>query len=338
MKTIPGAVDVRSTYELGVPELHVRVDRDKAAAANLTLGEVGLALNNAIDGKIATQYEEDGKDFDLRVQLNSEGRNNPNALGRLLLRNHLGEPVYLESIADIQRGGGPTSISRKDRERLITVLSNITTRSLGEINRDVQDRMPELHLPDGVTIYATGDVEMMQDMFRDMGFALLLAVLFMYMVMVSLFESYIHPFTVMFSIPVALVGAMIGLAVMGKTLSMFTMIGILLLLGLVAKNAILLVDYTNTLRSRGKKMREALLEAGPTRLRPIMMTTMTMVFGTMPLAFSLSPGSEGRSGMGVVIIFGLLSSMLLTLVLVPVMYTIMERFRKKKDSVTAIGT
>jgi HAE1 family hydrophobic/amphiphilic exporter-1 len=176
----------------------------------------------------------------------------------------------------------------------------------------------------------------MQDMFRDMGFAILLAMMFVYMVMVSLFESYVHPFTVMFSIPVALVGAVIGMAIMGKNLSMFSMIGILMLLGLVAKNAILLVDYTNTLRSRGMNVRDALLEAGPTRLRPILMTTMTMVFGMAPLAFSLSPGAEMRSGMGVVLIFGLLSSMFLTLVLVPVMYTFMERFRRQKAVIPPI--
>lgn len=338
LKATPGAVDVKSTYELGVPELRVRVDREKAAAAGLALGEVGRTLHNAIAGEIATEYEEDGKDYDLRVQLNSAGRNHPAALGKLLLRNHRGEAVHLETIASIERASGPTSISRKDRERLITVLSNITSRPLGDINRDIQDGLPTLNIPEGVTIFAAGDVEMMMDMFRDMGFALLLAILFVYMVMVSLFESYIHPFTVMFSIPVALVGAMIGLSVMDKSLSMFTMIGLLLLLGLVAKNAILLVDYTNTLRGRGMGMREALLEAGPTRLRPILMTTFTMVFGTAPLAFSLSPGSEGRSGMGVVIIFGLLSSMLLTLVLVPVMYTIMERFRRKKTETVSIGT
>ncbi|MBU1937491.1 efflux RND transporter permease subunit [bacterium] len=338
MKTVPGAMDVRSTYELGVPELRVHVDREKAAAAGLTLGEVGLALRNAIEGEIPTQYEENGKDFDLRVQLNSDGRNHPSTLGNLLLRNHRGEAVHLETIADIKRGAGPTSISRKDRERLVTVMSNLSTRTLGEINRDIQDGLPSLNVPDEVTIFAGGDVEMMQDMFRDMGFALLLAIIFVYMVMVSLFESYIHPFTVMFSIPVAVVGAFVGMVVMGKTFSMFSLIGILMLNGLVAKNAILLVDYTNTLRSRGKSIRDALLEAGQTRLRPILMTTMTMVFGTAPLAFSLSPGSEGRSGMGVVIIFGLMSSMLLTLVLVPIMYTFMERFRKHKEITTTIGT
>lgn len=338
IKAVPGAVDVRSTYELGVPELRVRVDRDKAAAASLTLGEVGLALHNAIEGNIATQYEEHGEDFDLRVQLNPEGRNNPSALGKLLLRNHQGNAVHLETIAAIERTGGPTSISRKDRERLITVMSNITTRTLGEINRDIQDGLSSVNLPEGVTVSVTGDVEMMMDMFRDMAFAILLAALFVYMVLVSLFESYVHPFTVMFSIPVALVGAMVGMTVMDKNFSIMTLIGLLLLMGLVAKNAILLVDYTNTLRGRGMGMREALLEAGPTRLRPILMTTFTMVFGTMPLAFSLHPGSEARSGMGVVIIFGLLSSMLLTLVLVPVMYTIMERFRRHKESTVTIGT
>jgi HAE1 family hydrophobic/amphiphilic exporter-1 len=338
LKALPGAVDVGSTYELGVPELRVRVDRDKSAAANLTLGEVGAALHNAIEGEIPTQYEEDGKDFDLRVRVSPELRDNPAALKRLLLRNHLGEPVYLGTIASVERSSGPTSISRKDRERLISVTSNISERPLGEINRDIQGKLKTMYMPEGVTVYASGDVEVMQDMFRDMAFAIFLAMIFVYMVMVSLFESYVHPFTVMFSIPVALSGAMIGMAIMGKNLSMFSMIGILMLLGLVAKNAILLVDYTNTLRSRGMKMREALLEAGPVRLRPILMTTMTMVFGMAPLAFSISAGSEMRSGMGVVLIFGLMFSMFLTLVLVPVMYTFMERFRRHKESVPTLGT
>ncbi|MBM3324780.1 MAG: efflux RND transporter permease subunit, partial [Calditrichaeota bacterium] len=230
LKTIPGTVDVGSTYELGVPELRVQVDRDKAAAANLTLVEVGMALHNAIEGQVATQYEEDGKDYDLRVRISPDGRNNPAALKRLLLRNHRGEPVYLGTVASIERSSGPTSISRKDRERLISVTSNIAERPLGEINRDIQAKLKTMAMPEGVSVYASGDVEVMQDMFRDMGFAILLAMIFVYMVMVSLFESYVHPFTVMFSIPVALVGAMVGLAVMGKNLSMFSMIGILMLL------------------------------------------------------------------------------------------------------------
>jgi HAE1 family hydrophobic/amphiphilic exporter-1 len=169
----------------------------------------------------------------------------------------------------------------------------------------------------------------MEDMFSDMALALTLAVLFIYIIMVSLFESYIHPFTIMFSLPVALVGALAGLALSGTTLSMFSMIGIIMLMGLVTKNAILLVDYTNTLRERGMEMTEALLEAGKTRLRPIVMTTATMVFGMLPLALALGAGSEMRQGMAIVIISGLISSTLLTLVLVPVIYTYMEGLRAR---------
>jgi len=169
----------------------------------------------------------------------------------------------------------------------------------------------------------------MRDMMSDMAIALSMAVLFVYIIMVSLFESYIHPFTIMFSLPVALVGALGGLALFGLTLSMFSMIGIIMLMGLVTKNAILLVDFTNTLRARGYAMREALLEAGKTRLRPIIMTTATMVFGMLPLALALGSGSEMRQGMAVVVVSGLISSTLLTLVLVPVMYTFVEGLRSR---------
>jgi HAE1 family hydrophobic/amphiphilic exporter-1 len=166
-------------------------------------------------------------------------------------------------------------------------------------------------------------------MFSDMTIALSMAVLFVYIIMVSLFESYVHPFTIMFSLPVALVGAFGGLALTGSTLNMFSMIGIIMLMGLVTKNAILLVDFTNTLRSRGLAMREALLEAGKTRLRPIVMTTATMIFGMMPLALALGSGSEMRQGMAVVVIGGLTSSTLLTLVLVPVIYTYIDGLRSR---------
>ena len=166
-------------------------------------------------------------------------------------------------------------------------------------------------------------------MFSDMTIALSMAILFVYIIMVSLFESYIHPFTIMFSLPVALVGALAGLALTGSTLNMFSMIGIIMLMGLVTKNAILLVDFTNTLRERGMAMREALQEAGKTRLRPIVMTTATMIFGMMPLALALGAGSEMRQGMAIVVVAGLLSSTLLTLVLVPVVYSYVDGLRTR---------
>jgi HAE1 family hydrophobic/amphiphilic exporter-1 len=178
-------------------------------------------------------------------------------------------------------------------------------------------------------IFYGGEAENMRDMFSDMTIAISLAVLFVYIIMVSLFESYVHPFTIMFSLPVALVGAFAGLALARASLNMFSMIGIIMLMGLVTKNAILLVDFTNTLRSRGLGMREALLEAGKTRLRPIIMTTATMVFGMMPLALALGAGSEMRQGMAIVVIGGLMSSTLLTLVLIPVVYMYVDELREK---------
>ncbi len=212
----------------------------------------------------------------------------------------------------------------------MTIASNMSGEvPLGQVNAEVEKAINAAGIPAGVRVFYGGDTENMRDMFSDMTIAFSMAVLFVYIIMVSLFESYMHPFTIMFSLPVALVGAFGGLALTGSTLNMMSMIGIIMLMGLVTKNAILLVDFTNTLRSRGMEMREALLEAGKTRLRPIVMTTATMIFGMMPLALALGSGSEMRQGMAVVVIGGLTSSTLLTLVLVPVVYTYIDGLRSR---------
>jgi HAE1 family hydrophobic/amphiphilic exporter-1 len=238
--------------------------------------------------------------------------------------------VKLGDVASLERSGGPSSITRKDRERLVTISANAVGRSLGEVQGDFDKEMAKYTPPVGVSFFAFGDVENMRTMISDMIQAILLSILFVYMILVTLYNSYIHPLTVMFSVPVALIGAFAGLALTGKSLSMFSMIGILILMGLVTKNGILLVDFTNQLRAKGMDIREALLTAGPMRLRPILMTTLTMVLGMLPLALALGEGSDMRSGMGIVIIGGLLSSLFLTLVLVPVMYTILDRFARKR--------
>jgi len=256
------------------------------------------------------------------------------------LVNYRGERIFLSQVAEVHYGQGPTQISRKDRERLISVLSQLSGEvALGQITADIQKRFRTLELPPGVTVNFSGDVQNMQDMFRDMMLAITFAALFIYMIMVALFESYVHPFTIMFSLPVALVGGLGALALTGQTLNMFSMIGTLLALGLVTKNAILLVDRTNEQRARGLSVREALLEAGPTRLRPIVMTTLTMVLGMMPLAIAFGAGAEMRQSMGIVVIGALLSSTLLTLVLVPVVYSYMDGFirRFRKTSVIPNG-
>jgi HAE1 family hydrophobic/amphiphilic exporter-1 len=325
-----GTVDVVSSWEEGKPEVQIVVDREKAAAMGLSLAEVGLAVRTAIEGDVATKYKEGDTEYDTRVVLSRAGRARADDVGNISLLNRSGQPVLLSQVATISFGKGPSEIQRKDRERLVTVAANLDgSVALGQVTAAVEQAVKDAGIPVGVEVYFGGASENMRDMFRDMTIALSLAVLFVYMIMVSLFESYIHPLTIMFSLPVALVGALGALALTGITLSMFSMIGIIMLMGLVTKNAILLVDMTNRLREEGREMREALLEAGKARLRPIIMTTATMVIGMLPLALALGAGSEMRQGLAVVVVGGLISSTLLTLVLVPVIYTFMERLRHR---------
>jgi HAE1 family hydrophobic/amphiphilic exporter-1 len=325
-----GTVDVTSSWEEGKPEVQIEVDRDKMARMGLTLAEVGLAVRTAIEGDVPTKYQEGDTDFDLRVVLKKSSRSRARDVGNITLVNHYGQPVRLSQVAVITEGKGPSEIQRKDRERLVTVAANLSGKvPLGQVTAAVEKTINAGGIPQGIRVFYGGDTENMRDMFSDMTIALGLAVLFVYIIMVSLFESYIHPFTIMFSLPLALVGALAGLALTGTTLNMFSMIGVIMLMGLVTKNAILLVDFTNTLRARGMAMHEALLEAGKTRLRPILMTTATMVFGMMPLALALGAGSEMRQGMAIVVISGLISSTLLTLVLVPVIYTYVDALRAR---------
>jgi HAE1 family hydrophobic/amphiphilic exporter-1 len=325
-----GTVDVKSSWEEGKPEVKIRVDRDKMARMGLTLAEVGLAARTALEGDVPTKYQEGDSDFDTRVVLSKASRERAQDVGEITLLNHYGQPVKLSQVATVTFGRGPSEIQRKDRERLVTVAANLSGEvPLGQVTAAVEKAINAAGVPNGIRVFYGGETENMRDMFSDMTIALSLAVLFVYIIMVSLFESYIHPFTIMFSLPVALVGALGGLALTRGTLNMFTMIGVIMLMGLVTKNAILLVDFTNTLRSRGLGMRDALLEAGKIRLRPIMMTTATMVFGMAPLALALGAGAEMRQGMATVVIGGLISSTLLTLVLVPVVYTYVDGARDK---------
>ncbi len=328
--SVPGTRDVQSTWESGQPELQVRINREQCARRYLTLGEVGCAVRTALQGDVCSKFTDNSTDYDIRVILSRKDRTDPDKVGRITLMNSLGQTILLRDIARIYYGNGPTEISRKDRCRVITILSNLNgTRQLGEVAGDINKKIKEARIPSGVTVFFGGDVEDMEGMMKDMGMAIGFAVLFVYMIMVSLFESYLYPFIIMFSIPLALVGGLIALAITGQSLSLVSMIGILLAIGLVTKNAILLVDYTNTLRKRGLKLYEALLEAGPVRLRPILMTTLTMVFGMLPLAVSFGSAGSLKKGMAVIVIGSLLSSTFLTLVLVPVIYTVLEGVKEK---------
>jgi HAE1 family hydrophobic/amphiphilic exporter-1 len=330
VKATPGARDARSSWEEGQPELRVIVDRERCAQRGIGLADVALTLRNAFEGDVSTTFKEKSADYDIRVILAARQRQSPEDVSQITIMNREGQKVGLADVAGVTVSKGPSQIARKDRSRVITILANLSgTRTLSDVTRDINQKVKSLGLPPEVTVFFGGDIENMQDMRKDMAQSILFAVLFVYMIMVCLFESYLYPFIIMFSVPVALVGGMLALALSGATLNLISMIGILMSVGLVTKNAILLVDYTNTLRSRGMALYEALTTAGPIRLRPILMTTATMVFGMMPLAVAAGASSDMRRGLALVVIGSLLSSTMLTLVLVPVMYTVLEGVKER---------
>jgi len=327
LRSVPGVTDLDLSIQPGSPEANVRVDRVKAANLGLTPGQVALALRAAVDGVVATRYRENGDEYDLRVQLRQSDRQHVSQLEDLAIQAANGNLIPLRAVAQVQFTAGPTVIRRTDKERTVSVLGNLMGGyTSGPVVQAVQQRVAPLaaELPKGYRVVYRGEAEFMREVFMPIFFALGLSVLFVYMVLAAQFESLIHPFTIGLSLPLSIVGAALLLWITGATLNVMSLIGIVMLMGLVTKNAILLVDYTNTLRGRGLERNEAILRAGPTRLRPILMTTTAMVFGMLPIALGLGKGAEIRSPMAIAVIGGLLSSMFLTLVMVPVVYTIFD--------------
>ncbi len=319
---LPGIVDVDTSLEAGQPELKVFIDRDKAADLGVSVATIAEAVNLLVSGELdVTKYkdEERGRRYDVRVRLNAADRTNPSDLGKIYVRAKDGRLVELANVVRIREGGGPSVINRVDRQRAITVYASLEGKPLGQAMQELDTIAAKVLPMDFIPKYK-GAAETMGESFQYLMFALILGVMMAYMVLASQFESFIHPFTVLLSMPLSFVGAFGALLLFGKTISIFSLIGLILLMGLVKKNAILLVDYTNTLRERGMSRREAILHAGPVRLRPILMTTFAMVFGMLPVALGLGEGAETRSPMGIAVIGGLLTSLFLTLVVVPAAY------------------
>jgi len=325
IKTIPGIMEVSSSWKAGAPEIKTEIDQVKCAALGIPAAVIGSTLRTSIEGDISNKYKEKDREYDMMVTLPESKKKSAVDISRMNVKSISGEMIELGQIARIYQDYGPVEIQRKDHNRQFVVTANVVGRPLGDVSNDVTKAIDKLNLPRTISkVGLTGDVEIMDETFTNLTIALLLSILFVYMVMASLFESFLYPFIVMFSLPITVVGAILALMITGKTLSLFSMIGVVMLVGLVVNNAILLVDYTNTLRKRGMVRLGALIEAGKTRLRPILMTTLAILFGMTPLALELGPGSEMRSSMAVVIMGGMISSMLLTLVVIPVVYSIVD--------------
>jgi len=320
-----GAVDVQSSTTLGQPEIDIQINRAKVSDLGLTADQIGTAVRTAIGGTTATQFQPTGqKAIDVVVLTDGAQYSDLQAIRDIPLVGASGQQVTLGQVATIVKTSGPTQITRRDRERIITISADTNGRSLGDVSTEIQNRLNAINLQPGTTIKFGGDTQQQSQTFTSLIQALALSILLMYMLMVALYESLLFPFVVMLSLPLAVVGALGGLWLTGNTLNMMSMIGMIMLTGLVGKNAVLLVDYTNTLRKRGIERNAALLQAGPTRLRPILMTTSSMVVSMLPSALRLGEGSELRAPMAVVVIGGLVTSTILTLVFIPAAYTIAD--------------
>ncbi|MEI7837656.1 MAG: efflux RND transporter permease subunit, partial [Planctomycetota bacterium] len=326
MRADKAYMDIDTTYEPGRPETSVVVNREKASDVGVTPLDIADTVRCAIGGMDVAKFRSGRDRYDIAVRLFETGRNDSERILDLLVPSIKGPPVELRRVAHVLPSSVPVEINRYNRQRSITVLANLQKdRKLGDAVKQINALTLEAKLPSGYTATWTGQAQVMDESFGYLGFTLILSVVVIYMVLAAQFESLVHPFTIMFTLPLAFVGALLSLVIFGQTVNIFTMMAFIFLLGLVTKNAILLIDYANKLRDRdGLERDEALRHAGPVRLRPILMTTMAMIFGMLPSALGTGSGAETRQPMAIAIIGGLVSSTLLTLLIIPVVYSLLD--------------
>lgn len=328
LATIPGTRDVDLQYSPGSPELGVRVDRDRASQLGVPLASVARTVRASLEGEVAGIYRDGDDEIDIRVRLREEDRADASRIAGLRVQVP-GGFVPLSDLAEVERTESPAEIQRANRRRVITLTGAPDGRPLGDVVQEFERRVRAEALPPGITWSLEGQAKMMQESNENLAIAFLLGIVFIYLVLASQFESFLHPVTIMMALPLAIVGALVALFLQGSTLSMGAMIGFILLMGLVTKNGILLVDHAVTkVREEGWDARRAILDAGPARLRPILMTSAAMVLGMLPTALNEGPGSEFRSPMAMGVIGGVISSTFLTLIVVPIFYLAMEALRR----------
>ncbi len=331
----PGTDFVHYSTKSPKTDVSIDIDREKMASLGVTIMDVGSAVQLAFQGNDNTKFKDRGEEYGINLMLNKSDKQNIESVRNLTVTNSRGNVVRLEDFASVQEVLGQSVLQRTDRMSSIKVNSAAVGRPAGTIVEDIKKGLEEVHIPEGVEIDYLGQAKNQQDAFSSLALAMGVGFLLVYLIMVALYESAVYPFVVLFSIPVAFIGSFLALALSMNSLTIFAILGMIMLLGLVAKNAILIVDFTNQQKDLGKNVREALIEAGKERIRPILMTTLAMVFGMLPIALATGDGAEVKNGMAWVIIGGLTSSMLITLVLVPSVYMIIEGWRVKVNSLFA---
>ncbi len=332
-----GLADIEVSREENYPELNVQVDREKAALLGISETDVANAVlfslvgNGQTDPIIYTDPQ-NGNEYYISAWLAEQYRKDLTDLEQILLTNRAGEPVLLKNLATIEFNAGPVKVDRKYFQRVIHITANPVGRDLGSIAEELEARFAELQLPPGFSIRLAGQIQQQRETFEGLIFATVLAMLLVYMVMAAQFKSLVDPFIIMFSIPLGLAGVFLILLLTDTTISTTSMMGVIMMLGIVVSNGVLLVDYTNVLRRRGKALREAVVLGARTRLRPILMTSLATVFGLMPMALGLGTGGETNAPLARAVVGGLSVSTVLTLFLIPTLYLILEeRFPRKSD-------
>jgi HAE1 family hydrophobic/amphiphilic exporter-1 len=325
----PGLLDADVNYRAGKPELQLPIDKNRADKLGVSTAQAGAELRTQIEGTTTAKYREGGEEYDIRVRLRENQRDLRLGFKDTFVPNINGNLVHLRDVASAVEATGPSKITRQDRSRYIQIQADITPgKGMGDVMNDLDRAIKnDVKLPEDMRYAYVGQAENFQELGSSMATAMLFGVLFIFLILASLYESFVTPFTIMLALPLAICGSFVALAVTGQSLNIFSMIGVIMLLGVATKNSILLVDYANRRTAEGIDRKTAMIAAGKTRLRPILMTTMALIAGTIPIAVGLNEASRQRTSMGVAIIGGLISSTLLTLLVVPAAFVYIDRFR-----------
>ena len=325
MAGIPGVVDVKSSFTMGNPEIRVNYDRERVASLNLNVQQIASLVRHKVLGEVATEFRQNDRRIDVRVRVKQEDRANVDDLKRLVVNPGSDKPIPLAAVAEVVRDRGPTRIWRVDQQRTAKISANVEGRDLGRTANDLKKRLASLSIPENMSVFITGQNREMEESLASLAFALILAIFLVYIVMASQFESLLHPFVILFTVPLAAVGVILILWLLNISLSIVVYLGMIMLTGIVVNNAIVLVDYINRLRRRGHKLHEAIIMGGQVRMRPILMTTATTVLGLIPMSLGLGEGAEIRTPMALTVIAGLISATLLTLIVIPTVYSLVNR-------------
>jgi hydrophobic/amphiphilic exporter-1 (mainly G- bacteria), HAE1 family len=343
VQKIPGAIDTKISIKEGFPEVKVALDREKMANLGLDINLVGATMQSAFAGNDKAKFRDGFDEYEIKVQLDKFDRRNKADVAALSFINNKGQTIRLDQFSDFSYGVGASKLERKNRRSSVTFKSQVLGTPSGNVADAIQAEMDKMNLPKTIEYSWAGEIKRAKDSTDTLLGVLGIAIILIYLIMVALYDSFVYPFVVLFSIPVAMIGALLALAMAKSSFSLFTGLGIIMMLGLVAKNGILIVDFTNQLKEKGLSTYDALMESGKTRLRPILMTTIALVFGMIPIAIAKGAGAEWKNGLGWVLIGGLTSSMLLTLIIVPIVYLTVDnlkawfwKFGNKKEKIPKV--